>query len=132
MSMGAEEGKILEAISRVLGRLDGLERMIYDVSKRLEALASTIYSQCVVEYIGGRLMRQGLPARVDAVIEKDGVLYVVKFKIVATRVDAEEIAKLAPYVAGIIDAEVSEVVPVIVASKYEGGEPPANVKVILC
>ena len=130
--MGREEGRILEAITRVIGRLDGIERLIEGLNRRLEALASTIYSQCLVEYLGGRITRQGLPARVDAIVEKEGVLYVVKFRIIASSADAEEIAKLAPYVAGIMDVEAQKVVPVIVTSKFEGGEPPSNVKVILC
>jgi len=130
--MDSGEGRILEAISRVIGRLDGIERLVRDMGRRLEALASTIYSQCAVEYLGGRITRQGLPARVDAIIEKDGTLYVIRFRIIATYSDAEEIAKAAPYIVGVIGAEASEVVPVIVTSRYEGGEPPAGVKIILC
>ncbi len=127
------EGMILEALSRVIARLDALDRRIEDLKKDLEAFASTVYTQCASEYLNSKLTRTGLPAGVDAIAKTEKALYIIKFKIRASRIDAEKLERVAPHVAALtgLAEESLEYVPLIVTSRFEG-EPPPSVRVIIC
>ncbi len=127
------EGRILEALSRVIARLDALERRIDDLERDLEAFASTVYAQCASEYLGSKLTRAGLPSGVDAIARTEKAFYIIKFKIRASRSDAEKLERIAPHVAALMGLaeEGLEYVPLIVTSRFEG-EPPSSVRVIVC
>ena len=132
------EGRVLEAVSRVMAAIDRLERQIEGLRKSLEALASTIYLSCVSDRLGGfsEVVRRGLPPGVAAVARgKDGSVYVVGTATVCGWEEAARLARLASHVAALAGVEPGEgggVVAVLACGRYEGGEVPEGVRVILC
>ena len=128
-----EEGKILEAISRVIARIDGLERRLEDLRRDITSLAATVYAQCLLERRGpGKIMRVGLPRQVDAILIAGDKAYVALLRPVATRDEADRIKRIAPHVAALAGVEAASIVPTIVTGRYLGGEPPEGVDVIVC
>lgn len=132
------EGRVLEALSRVMAAIDRLERRIEEVRESIEALAATVYLSCASERLGGfaEVRRRGLPAGLTAVARAgDGTVYVIKTATVCTWEDAARLSKLAVHVAAVAGVEPAGgggVVGVLACGKYEGGEPPEGVRVILC
>lgn len=128
-----EEGKILEAISRVIARIDGLERRLEDLRRDIASLAATVYAQCLLEQRGpGKIMRAGLPGQVDAILVVGEKAYVALLRPVTTRDDADRIRRIASHVAALAGVEATSIVPTIVTGRYLGGEPPEGVEVIVC
>jgi len=130
---GSGYGRVLEAISRVIARIDELTRLIEDLRRDLEGLASTVYAQCLIERVGGgRLIRSGLPRGVNAVLIRGDEAIVALLKPRATSADAERLARIAPHAVAVLGLEVGKVSPVLVAGVYEGGAPPPDVRVVVC
>ncbi len=132
------EGRVMEAFSRVMAALDRLERRLDELRRSVEALASTVYLSCLSEKLGGfeGAVRRGLPPGVAAVARgADGNVYVIGTATVCGWEDAARLARLAGHVAAIAGLEPSPgggVVAVMACSRYEGGDPPEGVRVILC
>lgn len=127
------EGRVLEAVSRVMAALDRLERRVEALSEALDSLAITIYLQCLADHVGGfeRVSRLGVPAGLSFIAwGRDGVVYAGRARVVCTYEDAEWILSRAPSVAGLVGA--TDVVPLLVCSRYKGPEPPQGVRVVLC
>jgi hypothetical protein len=131
------EHRILESLTRVLARIDALQRSLEELQRYIHALATTVYAQCLMEKLGpGRIIRVGLPPQVDAIFIPEGSnkVYVAKLKPLATSDDAEKIRSIAPHVATLVlgsDAAL-DVVPTIIAGKYEGNYVPPGVELIVC
>ncbi|MEB3816638.1 MAG: hypothetical protein LRS46_01670 [Desulfurococcales archaeon] len=127
------EGRILEALSRIMARLDGIERRIEEVNRALQHFASTVYIQCALERLGGKVLRSGLPSHIDGIILRNNKIYIIKSKILSSYNDAEELKRITPHIAALVlDEEEKEVIPVLVTSKYVGESAPEGVNIIIC